>query len=260
VARGLSDKQHAGRATMIAWKGLDDVVDSLCRDLPVFRPLRDALPTADLRIGGRKIPRQPERYSGRTAMVADLTMHEPPPPSDPDSPFAFTMEGSHQIVPLPLKPQVWAPRWNSNQALNKFQEEVGGPLRDEMIGPRLIESTGNPSSWPEAVIPQAFVARSGRWFALPRYEIFGSEELSAAAKALSTRIPMATVALHPEEAALQGWEAGDLLTATLDQWQVRLPLVVDESVPRGTAGVSRVGDCLALPLPGWCDLRKEGSA
>ena len=251
--------REAMRETMIAWKGLDDVVDSLCRDMPVFRPLLDAFPRADLRIAGRKIPRQPERYSGRTAMVADLTMHEPPPPSDPDSPFAFTMEGSHQTVPPPLLPQVWAPGWNSIQALNKFQEEVGGPLRDEMIGPQLIQPAGGRAAWPEIVIPLAFQPRHTEWLALPRYEIFGSDELSASAPALSTRIPQASVALHPDDATGQGWSAGDLLTLTLGSTQIRLPLIVDQSVPRRTAGVSRLGDCLALPLPGWCGLRKEGS-
>lgn len=256
MALCLSDEQHAGRGIMSKWQSLDDVVDSLCRELPLFRSLREAFPKADLRVAGRKIPRQPERYSGRTAMVANLTMHEPPPPSDPDSPFAFTMEGAHQSVPPPLLPQVWAPGWNSNQALNKFQEEVGGPLRDEIIGPRLVEPAGDQSSWSEHAVPPAFQPRPGRWLMLPRYEIFGSEELSAAAGALSTRIPVATLAVHPDEAAQQGWAAGDLMAARLGEWEIQVPLVTEPSVPRGTAGLSRLGDCLACPLPGWCDLRK----
>ena len=36
------------------------------------------------RIDGQKIARQPPRYSGRTAMHADLTVFEPKPPDDPD--------------------------------------------------------------------------------------------------------------------------------------------------------------------------------
>jgi NADH-quinone oxidoreductase subunit G len=259
VARGLPPDQRAGREAMVDWKGLDDVVDSLCKAVPMFRPIKEILPRAALRVGGRKIPRQPERYSGRTAMVADLTMHEPPPPADPDSPFAFTMEGAHENVPPPLLPQIWAPRWNSNQALNKFQEEVGGPLRDEMIGPSVIQPRGDRPGSPDAAVPRAFEPRSGEWFALPRYEIFGSDALSAMAPALATRIPAATVTLHPDEAAGQGWSAGDVLIVTLGRTQVRLPLVTDPSVPPRTAGVSRLGDCLALPLPGWCRLQKDNS-
>jgi NADH-quinone oxidoreductase subunit G len=260
IGRSLPSPRQAGLGAMMHWNGLDDVVDSLCEELPQFRRLQDAFPRANFRIGGRKIPRQPERYSGRTAMVANLTIHEPPPPSDPDSAYGFTMEGAHRNVPSSLQPQVWAPRWNSNQALNKFQEEIGGPLRDETLGPRLIEPAGGRRDGPDAAIPDAFRPKPGAWFGLPRHEIFGSDELSAAAPALATRVPAAAVALHPDEAAGQGWAGGDVLTIALGGVQARLPLVTDPSVPRGIACVSRLGAGLALPLPGWCLLRKEPPA
>ena len=41
--------------------------------------------------------------------------------------------------PPALIPRFWAPGWNSVQALNKFQDEVGGPLRGGDPGRRLIE-------------------------------------------------------------------------------------------------------------------------
>jgi NADH-quinone oxidoreductase subunit G len=162
-------------------------------------------------------------------------------------------------VPPPLKPQVWAPRWNSNQALNKFQEEVGGPLRDEMVGPSLVRPTGSRLQQSEAVIPEGFQPRSGEWFALPRFEIFGSDELSAAAPALSTRIPPASVALHPDDAAPVGWTAGNTLIVELGRTELRLPLMTDPSVPRGTAGISHLGTCVSLPLSGWCRITKDES-
>ena len=49
------------------------------------------------------------------------------------------MEGYQGQPPAPLIPRFWAPGWNSVQALNKFQEEVGGPLRGGDPGRRLIE-------------------------------------------------------------------------------------------------------------------------
>jgi NADH-quinone oxidoreductase subunit G len=260
IARGLDGARQPSLEAMVGWSGLDDVVGDLCRELPVFRPIEETLPASNLRIAGRKIPRQPERYSGRTAMVANVAMHEPPPPVDPDSPFAFTMEGSHNTVPPSLQPQVWAPGWNSNQALNKFQEEVGGPLRDELIGPRLIEPVNGGSSAPGiGTVPPAFRPRAEEWLALPRYEIFGSEELSASAAALSTRIPSMSVAMHPDDAGRMGWAAGERLQLSLHREGIRLPLVVDEAVPRGTVTVSRLGECRPLPLPGWCRIQKEGT-
>lgn len=257
IARGLDGGRKPSLEVIAGWTGLDDVVRDLCRELPVFRPIEETLPASNLRIAGRKIPRQPERYSGRTAMVANVTMHEPRPPVDPDSPFAFTMEGSHNTVPPPLQPQVWAPRWNSNQALNKFQEEVGGPLRDELIGPCLIEPGKGEGSPASGAIPPAFQPRAAEWLALPRYEIFGSEELSASAPALSTRVPPMSIAMHPADAARMEWAAGDRLQLALQQQRIPLPLAVDEAVPRGTVSVARLGECVALPLPGWCRLEKE---
>ncbi|HEX2055109.1 MAG TPA: molybdopterin-dependent oxidoreductase, partial [Nitrospiraceae bacterium] len=260
IARNLPPDRQSALGALVHWNSLDDVTESLCEELPVFRAMRDAFPTARFRVGGRKIPRQPERYSGRTAMMAHLTTHEPPPPVDSDSPYAFTMEGAHRTVPPPLQPQIWAPGWNSNQALNKFQEEVGGPLRDETIGPLLIEATDAQPPLSTVAVPEAFQPRRAEWWALPRYEIFGTDELSATAPALSTRVPAATIALHPDEAAREGWSVGDALTITLGRLRVRLPLMVDASVPPGTACVSRVGDAVALPLPGWCRFQKETEA
>ena len=257
IGRGLDGGRQPSLEVIASWTGLDDVVRDLCRELPVFRPIEETLPASNLRIAGRKIPRQPERYSGRTAMVANVTMHEPQPPVDPDSPFAFTMEGSHNTVPPPLQPQVWAPRWNSNQALNKFQEEVGGPLRDEIVGPCLIEPGKGEGSPVSGAIPPAFQPRAGEWLALPCYEIFGSEELSASASALSTRVPPMSIAMHPDDAARMEWAAGDRLQLALQRQRIPLPLVVDEAVPRGTVTVARLGGCVALPLPGWCRLEKE---
>jgi NADH-quinone oxidoreductase subunit G len=257
IARILGDARQPSQEAMIGWNALDDVVRDLCRELPMFRAIEDKLPTSSLRVAGRKIPRQPERYSGRTAVVANVTMHEPPPPVDPDSPFAFTMEGSHSSVPPSLQPQFWAPGWNSNQALNKFQEEVGGPLRDEMLGPRLIEPVKGGTSPVVAAIPPAFQPRPAEWLALPRYEIFGSEELSASAAALSTRIPPMSVVMHPDDAARMKWTAGDCLQLSLQAQRIRLPLMVDEAVPLGTVTVSRLRECLSLRLPGWCRLEKE---
>ena len=50
-----------------------------------------------------------------------------------------TMEGYYGPMPSALVPYFWAPSWNSVRAVNKFQDEVGGPLRGGDPGIRLIE-------------------------------------------------------------------------------------------------------------------------
>jgi NADH-quinone oxidoreductase subunit G len=52
------------------------------------------------------------------------------------------MEGSTLQPPPALIPNFWAPGWNSIQSLNKFQEEIGGPLTGGNPGARLIEPAG----------------------------------------------------------------------------------------------------------------------
>ena len=82
----------------------------------------------DYRFDGLRVPRQPHRYSGRTSMHANVSVHEPKPPPDPDSPLAFSMEGYERKPPSPLVTNFWAPGWNSVQSVNKFTRETAGPL------------------------------------------------------------------------------------------------------------------------------------
>ena len=51
---------------------------------------------------------------------------------------------SGSTVPPPLQPFFWAPGWNSIQAVNKFQEEIAGPLRGGDAGVRTIRARREP--------------------------------------------------------------------------------------------------------------------
>ena len=121
------------------WHSEDEVLSGLVDSIPVFKPALEIAPPANYRLGGMKISRESPRYSGRTAMYANQNVSEAKPPQDPESPLSFTMEGSPLQPPPALIPRFWAPGWNSIQSLNKFQAEVGGPLRGGDPGKRLIE-------------------------------------------------------------------------------------------------------------------------
>jgi len=163
-------------------RSLDDVIKEMVSSLPVFKPLLDIAPTADLRISEQKIPRQPHRYSGRTSMLANVSVHEPKPPEDADSPLSFSMEGYDGQPPAPLIPRYWSPGWNSVQALNKYQEEVGGPLKGGDTGKRLLDSADH-----SEVTFFKNAPGSKHTDDAPRYDIFGSEELSANSPAIIAR-------------------------------------------------------------------------
>ena len=223
---------------------LDDLIAELIAALPQFARIREAAPPATFRIAGAKVPRESHRYSGRTAMLANITVHEPKPPDDPDAPLNFSMEGAQKEPPAPLVPFFWAPGWNSIQSINKFQEEVGESLRGGTSGVRLIEPNRerNGSVRPQA--PPAFTPRSDEWLIVPLYHIFASEELSREAPALAELAPKPFLALNPGDAAKLGVKPENRLRV-LDQ---TLPLRVDPSLPAGIAGMLAT---TGTPLPAW---------
>jgi NADH-quinone oxidoreductase subunit G len=191
---GATDRSDAG-----PWTNLDEIDGALAAALPVFAPILKIAPPANFRIAGQKIPRQPHRYSGRTAMQAQLSVQEPKPPDDPDSPLSFSMEGYEGEPPSSLIPRFWSPGWNSIQSLNKFQDEVGGPLRGGDAGQRLIEpkQTG-PKFYDE--VPDAFQRRNDEWLIVPLSHIFGSEELSVLSPAIAARAPQRYLSVNDDDA------------------------------------------------------------
>jgi len=184
-------------------------------------------------------------------MHAPLIMHEPKPVEDADSPLAFSMEGYLGQPPSPLITHYWSPRWNSVQALNKFQSDVGGPLRHEMPGVRLIESSDKRTVTYFADVPVPFQARDDGWLILPWYQIFGSEELSARASAMAERIPEPVLMLHPADAARLRVTSGERAEFALGDTSHRLPVKLDVAVPRGTAALAMVPGFIDAVLPTW---------
>ncbi|EJM78579.1 NADH-quinone oxidoreductase subunit NuoG [Pseudomonas sp. GM60] len=239
---------HALRATLlnqpIDWTQLDHVTAAVAASTPQLNRIVDAAPSASFRIKGMKLAREPLRYSGRTAMRADINVHEPRTPQDKDTAFAFSMEGySGSAEPRQQVPFAWSPGWNSPQAWNKFQDEVGGHIRAGDPGTRLIESTGDSLNWFSAV-PRAFNPAPGTWQVVPFFHLLGSEENSSKATPVQERIPAAYVALAKSEADRLGVNDGALLSLNVAGQTLRLPLRINEelgaglvALPAGIAGI-----------------------
>ena len=229
-----------GRA--VDWTQLDQVTEACAASNPLLAGIKDAAPSASFRIKGLKLAREPHRYSGRTAMRANISVHEPRQPQDQDSAFAFSMEGyagskeNRQQIPF-----AWSPGWNSPQAWNKFQDEVGGHLRAGDPGVRLLEAAGNALPW--FAVNAAFNPAAGTWQVAPLHHLFGSEENSARAKPIQERMPEPYVALARDEAARLGVNDGALLALRVNGQALRLPLQVRDDLPVGLVG-------LPVGLPG----------
>ncbi|MFD2512384.1 NADH-quinone oxidoreductase subunit NuoG [Pontibacter locisalis] len=243
---------------MRGWSTFDDLIPAIVVANLAFKGIEQVAPSADFRIAGQKIPRETHRFSGRTSMNAGIHVSEPKPQEDPDSPLSFTMEGYRGKAPSSIIPFFWSPGWNSQQAINKYQIEVGGPLRGGDPGIRLINpseaSMGNHFS--EA--PEHFQPLDGHLFMVPLYHTFGSDELSALAPAIAQLAPEPYVAINLADAQELQVEDGQHLTFKIGEEVYRLPVKTSKSISRGAAGLP-----VGLPgisyaeLPGWAILNKD---
>jgi NADH-quinone oxidoreductase subunit G len=219
-----------------------DLMAELVANMPQFKGAETVAPQPGFRIAGQKIPREPHRYSGRTAMFANVNVSEQKPPEDIDSPLSFTMEGYKGIPPATLTPFFWAPGWNSVQSVNKYQVEVGGPLKGGHIGKRLFPETPAGKKSFLNHIPPAFKASAGEWLIVPLPHIFGSEELSIYTHGIAERSPKPYLAISRHDAeSLAIREHGFLqLQINPDKLPAKLyelPVLIKDELPDGIAGI-----------------------
>ncbi len=67
----------SGRTEIAGLEKIEDWCRAIETDYPVFKGLNDMASSSGFRIGAQKIARETHRYSGRTAIHADQTIHEP---------------------------------------------------------------------------------------------------------------------------------------------------------------------------------------
>ncbi|MCX2741223.1 NADH-quinone oxidoreductase subunit NuoG [Pontibacter anaerobius] len=238
------------------WHDYDDVVKAISKEYTALEGIRKTAPPSDFRIAGQRIARAPHRFSGRTAMNAGLNVSEPKPAEDPDSPLSYTMEGYRGQPPSSVIPFFWSPGWNSNQASNKYQEEIGGHLKGGDPGVRLIAPDGT-LPFSEAV-PQKFIPLEGHLYMLPLHHTFGSEELSNQSASIMERIPEPYVKINAADAIRMKLDEGQHLSFSIEGQIYQLPVKLSQTIPSGTAGMPN-----GLPgvpfaeLPAWAILNRD---
>jgi NADH-quinone oxidoreductase subunit G len=244
--RWIAGLMATTRGASPAWQTLDELTAACAAGIPGLSGIEGAAPDASTRVAGRKIARQPPRYSGRTAMRANVSVHEPRAPQDPDTALAFSMEGyAGPREPGALIPFAWAPGWNSPQAWNKFQDEVGGHLLAGDPGVRLL----GPGSAGHYASPEAATPDGGGLAIAPLAHIHGSEELSARAPAVVPLVPAPYLALNPADAAHLGLVEGAVARFQAGPMALEAPVRLIEGLAVGTLG-------LPVGLPGmpWAPL------
>ncbi|PWJ60092.1 NADH-quinone oxidoreductase subunit G [Dyadobacter jejuensis] len=216
------------------------LLEELAASLPQFAGIGAHAPTFGL--NGQKIPREPHRYSGRTAMLAHIAVSEPRPDQDELSPFSFTMEGSRGFPPPPLTPYYWSPGWNSNQALNKYQIEVGGALAGRHAEVNLFAMASTipyPTKKGGVNQSQSVIqnATTHTFELLPITHIFGSEELSGYGDAISKLAPAPYFAINKQEASRLSLQPGVDIHLRIGKQTYPLTVQIGQELPAGCAAI-----------------------
>jgi NADH-quinone oxidoreductase subunit G len=214
---------------------LDDVTAACAQSNALLSSIVDAAPSASYRVDGKKIARMPHRSSGRTAMRANISVHEPRVPQDVDSALAFSMEGyAGPLEAGPMTPFAWAPGWNSPQSWNKFQDEVGGHLKQGDPGVRLLEPKEGSAAKYSNAIPAAFKSENGKFRVLPLQHLFGGDEMSARSEVMQQRMPQPYVKVSSADAERLGLTAGKTVRIS---HALSLPVEISRHLPQGTVGI-----------------------
>ncbi|WP_435980128.1 NADH-quinone oxidoreductase subunit NuoG [Psychrobacter sp. DM4] len=225
----------------VDWTQLDDVINALITTHPKLARIKGAAPDADYRITGLKIAREPRRYSGRTAMRAPISVHEPMQPKDLDTGLTFSMEGySGDKTPGSMIPFASAAGWNSPQAWNKYQDKVGGHLKGGDPGVRLFDSLERlPSRQyvaPEAGSRAVTDMNEGKAKLVPIYNIYASSMMASRSPIVTEQLPVASWRVGMDDAKAWGLLAGDYLAIEISNQQMTLPVQLVQYLAEGCIG------------------------
>lgn len=225
----------------VDWTQLDDVINALIATHPKLAGIKGAAPDADYRITGLKIARQPRRYSGRTAMRAPISVHEPMQPKDLDTGLTFSMEGySGKETPSSMIPFANAAGWNSPQAWNKYQDKVGGHLKNGDPGVRLFDQLERLATRryvaPEAMSSNTTDLQQGQAKLVPIHNIYASSMMASRSPIVAEQLPVAAWRIGMDDAKDWNITAGDYLAIEIDKQQITLPVQIVGYLAEGCIG------------------------
>ena len=222
----------------LKWSMVDEILNAVANEIPLLAKLKNYNPDADFRMLNAKVPRQTMRYSGRTAINANLKVSEPKPAEDSDSPLSYSMEGVGEKPPSSLVPFYWTPGWNSVQALYNYLDEPNGSMKGGDPGIRLFEPSAAATKSYYELISKSDNVQNEKLLIVPVYQIFGSDELSSLSKSVSQRIKKPFVLLNQADAEANHLQEGDSVGLDILKDSPALTVRIDNSLVNGLAGLS----------------------
>lgn len=166
---------------------IDSIISSIVHCFPQLKGIQNAAPNASFRIHGQKIAQAPHRYSGRTSINANISIHEPCVLPNNETMFTPSMEGNHDHKSSHKQVAfAWFPGWNSVQAWNKFQNQVGESLYPEDPGIRVLgniqiknsDYINNVDWFKKNTYSVISNEHADNWLIAPYWHLFGSDYTS----------------------------------------------------------------------------------
>ena len=213
-------------------ESISSLSERLQQSSEAFKGIAELRPEISGTVSGMQVPRQSHRYSGRTAMRANVNVHEPKQPVDSESVLSFSMEGIPAAKDATILSAPWSPSWNSNQSITKFQEEVSGDLKQGNTG-KVLLNRDKSGSYLEIKVDTSS-SKDGLELALA-HQIFGSGELSAKSVAIQKRMVDPYIGLSKEDADSLGLKQGD--SVSLDGNGNIAAVVIRNKIKTGTAAL-----------------------
>jgi NADH-quinone oxidoreductase subunit G len=175
---------------------------------------------------------QTPRASGRTAMLANQTVHEPKPFSETGAGYKQSMEGvkAGQYSDEPLA-YSWSPGWNSNQSNHKFRDEYRSDTLTAQGGVRCVTAVLNKQwfKWSPQWSPQWSKSNKAKWHLLPLQKVFGSDNLSLHALPVAQLKVQAQIVMSQAQAQKLEIAAGQLVYC--DDNTTLFHVVINPQVP-----------------------------
>lgn len=221
----------------ISWINLDDVVSSYCQKYKIFKKINISEPDSSFRIHGQKVARSPHRFSGRTALRSHINVHEPAQPEDINTMFSFSMEGYSKPNKLISHiPFAWFPGWNSPQAWNKFQKEVGKKSLSGDSGVHLFRDNRKIEDLYVDIFSKVSFQKK-YWHIVPYYHIFGSEELTQYSSIIQYNIPSEYLLINELDAFELGCKKNSMIKFFCLKKMFCLPIRLSKFLSRKQIGL-----------------------
>ncbi|CEL12522.1 NADH-quinone oxidoreductase chain G [Candidatus Portiera aleyrodidarum] len=216
----------------LEWIHLNDVIKVCSKYNPV---LSNILKLSNLKIKIKKLARLTHRESGRAAINSNIQINEKNIPNDIDTNFTFSTEGYNYINCSEIA-FAWYPGWNSTQAWNKFQNEVGVNLYAGNPGIKLINycKMKNDLSYFNT---NFYKIKNKKWQVIPIYHLLGSEENSALTSPIKKCIPKPYIRINKHDIILLKLIPESKIQAVINDIELKIIIKSTNNMRNGIIGL-----------------------